>query len=315
MSSSAPNSDLELLSEIDPLRDLPKSRVLEETYRSDLLSQITGTDRSVPPSPTRVGLHTSRRTRLWAAVGASGTALAGGVVAAILLLSSTTAPAFAGWSTVPTTATPAALAAATATCNNQFDRGSTTFTVSQAVLSETRGIYTAALYVTADGVYNCIDGLGHGSSASHETAAMIGAAPGASQITFPDQSGASAAGFPGANPHLPFPKQWRQALSQMTNAARRKRQAKRWRMILDQGVVSSAYGQAGSDVSSVTFNFADGLTADATVQNGWYFAWWPTLDRPTSVQVMSSSGTDTSTLRWPGCASGSAGCVFSPPTS
>ena len=58
------------------------------------------------------------------------------------------------------------------------------------------------------------------------------------------------------------------------------------------GVESDDFGMAGSDVSAVTFDFAGGLTVDATVQNGWYFAWWPTLDDPASVQITTTSGAD-----------------------
>jgi hypothetical protein len=47
---------------------------------------------------------------------------------------------------------------------------------------------------------------------------------------------------------------------------------------------------AGNNVSAVTFDFTDGPTVDATVHNGWYFAWWPNLDNPTSVQITTTSG-------------------------
>ena len=80
-----------------------------------------------------------------------------------------------------------------------------------------------------------------------------------------------------------------------------------------------ALGQAGSDVSAVTFTFADGNTVAATVKNGWYFAWWPWLSTPTSVTVTTSSGTTTSPVTSStglrvaviaGCQPGSSGCVF-----
>jgi hypothetical protein len=80
-----------------------------------------------------------------------------------------------------------------------------------------------------------------------------------------------------------------------------------------------APGQAGSDVSAVTFKFANGKTVDASVKNGWYFAWWPWISTPTSVTVTTNSGTTTSRLSSsnaqsvaviPGCRPGSSGCVF-----
>jgi hypothetical protein len=61
--------------------------------------------------------------------------------------------------------------------------------------------------------------------------------------------------------------------------------------LLAVGVESDVLGMAGSDVSEITFDLAGGLTVDATIQNGWYFAWWPGLDDgPTSVQITTTSG-------------------------
>jgi hypothetical protein len=73
-----------------------------------------------------------------------------------------------------------------------------------------------------------------------------------------------------------------------------------------------AYGRAGSDVTAVTFGFANGRTVDASVENGWYFAWWPWGSAPTSVQVKNSSGTSRSTTS---CQPGSTGCVYQPSVS
>jgi hypothetical protein len=73
-----------------------------------------------------------------------------------------------------------------------------------------------------------------------------------------------------------------------------------------------AYGRTGSGVTAVTFGFANGRTVGATVENGWYFAWWPWGSAPTSVQVKNSSGTFRSTTS---CQPGSSGCVYKPSAS
>ncbi len=55
-------------------------------------------------------------------------------------------------------------------------------------------------------------------------------------------------------------------------------------------------GQAGSGVSAVTLNLSDGSTVQATVQNGWFAAWWPgNADAPTA-SLTTATGTITATL-------------------
>jgi hypothetical protein len=296
MTRTAPDHEWELLRAMDPLLDDREAPRLEAAHREDLFLSIIANGRE----PRR---RTSYRRRLWAAVGASGTVLAGGIVAAVVLLSSTAPPAFAGWTAAPTTATPAALAAATADCNYRWDRNSPDdMTTGDAVLSETRGAYTAAIYVTSSTVYDCISNGGNGTTVGSggapfgQTANGTVPAPPPDQITKPFGGGGSAPGFPGGNPNGPLPQRWQQALRHMTNPTQRARQEQIWRNALSQGVASYNYGRAGSDVSAVTLTITGGLTVDATVQNGWYFAWWPTLDFPISVQVTTSSGTATTTL-------------------
>jgi hypothetical protein len=60
-----------------------------------------------------------------------------------------------------------------------------------------------------------------------------------------------------------------------------------------------AVGQAGSAITAVSFTFANGQTVSATVERGWYFAWWPWTTRPTSVSVTTSLGTQSSPVRRP----------------
>jgi hypothetical protein len=96
------------------------------------------------------------------------------------------------------------------------------------------------------------------------------------------------------------------------------------RLLTGGGYGEHILGQAGSSISAVTFAFANGETVAATVQNGWYFAWWPWLTDPTSVQVTTSSGAVTSPMREstvgaddpaPACTPGSSGCVFASTTA
>jgi hypothetical protein len=93
----------------------------------------------------RSGRLSSRRAR--SAVGALGLSGAAAVAGAIVLLGSNAAPAFAGWTSSPTTPRPGQIAAA-----QQCATGSGT-----PVLTDTRGPYTASIY--ADGA-TCLQGNG-----------------------------------------------------------------------------------------------------------------------------------------------------------
>lgn len=43
----------------------------------------------------------------------------------------------------------------------------------------------------------------------------------------------------------------------------------------DDGIYWTTHGTVGSNVAAVTVVSADGLRIEATVQNGWFAAWWP----------------------------------------
>jgi hypothetical protein len=223
----------------------------------------------------------TRRQRLWAAVGASGTALVAGGTAAILLLSSGASVAYAGWSPVPLTVTPAAVASVTEACNkatNDPRNPWPSLTAGQAVLSEARGQYTAVVYLSGSRVFACITNGSRGTATQSSSFGQRGLPkPGADQITDVGGGAGAAPGFAGGNPNQPLPESGQHSI--VSRAIQQ-----------GSGVESDVLGTAGSDVIAVTFDFTDGLTVDATVQNGWYFAWWPTLDDPASVQITATSG-------------------------
>lgn len=101
--------------------------------------------RAVEYHPRSPWLASRRRLSAVGALGLSGAAAA---AAAAILLGSSAAPAFAGWTASPTAALPGQLAAAQQRCGT----GSGT-----PVLTDTRGPYTASIY--ADGS-TCVDGNG-----------------------------------------------------------------------------------------------------------------------------------------------------------
>jgi hypothetical protein len=209
-------------------------------------------------------------------MGTGGTALTGGVLAAILLLSSGASVA-EGWTVVSSAPSPAAVAAATAACNWLNDRNGPPILTGTPVLTDGRVSYTAAIYVDGHTAHICISNGHHTATslAMNNTILHFDTAPGPDQLGIPSGGGGSAPGFPGSS-----------------------------------GQEEDVHGLAGSDISAVTFEFADGSTVDATVQNGWYFAWWPGHAWPSSVRVTTSKGTLTSPMSVAVCVSDTTGCVF-----
>jgi hypothetical protein len=229
-----------------------------------------------------------RHRRVWVAMGTGGTALTGVVVAAILMLSSGASVA-QGWTPIPTAPSAAAVAAATAACNwvNALNdpNGPPALTGTPA-LTDGRGSYTAAIYVNGDVTHTCISNGHHtatGITTDDGVTLRLHAAPGPDQLGDPSGGGGRAPGFPASGG------------STTSNQE------------------EDVHGLAGSDVSAVTFAFADGSTVQATVQNGWYFAWWPGNSWPTTVHVTTGSGTHTSPMSAAACRSQATGCVFAEP--
>ena len=55
-------------------------------------------------------------------------------------------------------------------------------------------------------------------------------------------------------------------------------------------VLTYADGHAGAHVTGVTLDLANGVRVEATVQNGFYAAWWPSQSDVTAAEVTSSEG-------------------------
>jgi len=205
------------------------------------------------------------------------------------------------------------LAAATAACNRVAQKTGDPEMTGKPVLADVRGRYTAAIYVFGIHVSVCISD-GDAVAGTEGDALVLGsdAAPGADQLGIPGGGSGGLKGFsPAVNADQPLPEQLQRILQATQNPTIRARHAAVFRRLLADGVETNVYGLAGSDVTAVTFVFSDGIAVDATIQNGWYFAWWPGLDQPNSVQVTTKSGQNiNSQMASPNCKPGSSGCVF-----
>lgn len=109
-----------------------------------------------------------RRIRRLPTIGVLGTAGTAAVVAVVVSLSSGAAPAFAGWQATPTTPTTPAAAAAGQSCGQGLGT---------AVLADSRGPYTAAIYAQGDMTAVCLsgDGVSMGSVSSSTTPVTVAA--------------------------------------------------------------------------------------------------------------------------------------------
>jgi hypothetical protein len=58
-------------------------------------------------------------------------------------------------------------------------------------------------------------------------------------------------------------------------------------------------GQAGPDVIAVTLVLDDGSSVEATIENGWFAAWWPSLQGVQSAELTTTTGAATQPLNLP----------------
>ena len=224
----------------------------------------------------------------WPALGAAAAALVAGIFTFIVLLSSGTTAAYAGWSAVPTTPSAPALAAAKASCKRVGGPLFTRAVAGRLVLTDERGRYIAELFTSGIDVGICITNDTGGGGSVGGDALVLGfyAAPGPDQLGISGGGGGSAPGFADAGSPT-------DSVGAGSNAGRE----------------IHRYGRAGNDIAAVTFVFSDGSKVDATVENGWYFAWWPNLNQPASVRATTRSGqTLSSPMPSASCRPGTGAC-------
>jgi len=265
----------------------------------------------------------SRRPRLnvrrtaWPVLSAAAVALIAGIAITVVLTASPATPAaYAGWTPTPRTPTRAQLTAATRACNNSLRQSQSPTGIralpNAPVLSDQRGKFTAQIFITGTDVWDCVsDGHNNGGTNLGGNAIQLTsyARPGPRQLGLPAGTGGSLKGFLGGNPNQPLPPQWRYLLNTpllKDHPGMRARMEASFRAQLASGTESNREGLTGRDIATVTFVFKNGTTVDATVQNGWYFAWWPDVyATPTSVRVTTTSGAEQS------CSySRTTGCVW-----
>ncbi len=251
-----------------------------------------------------------RRRRVHVAVGASGAGtLAVGLGVAIAVLVSSAPAAYANWSPTPTTASASQIAAAETSCVTALGNGiaqadSTPGTAPfiadmsawQPLVEDVQGPYVLVGYAAnEDGASNsgtCLTpttthwaagpevfisnvsdnatGYGSGESAGFGGPFQSG---GVINTAVKGSAGVGASVTPSDPDTIAVPS---------IDATRPE--------------VTFVVGDAGSAVSALTLELSDGTTVGATVENGYYAAWWPSDAALTSAQVTSPAGVATLTF-------------------
>jgi hypothetical protein len=266
------------------LRDAFAARV--EAVAPRIIARVTQTD--FQPRRARVTVLTR--------ISAAGGALAAAATAAVLALSGGTPLAFAGWTATPSPATPTAVAAARIACGH--------VPATDVLVSEARGPYTAIVFVRGDRPWQCVV---EGSRAIVDLSTLY-------------PLGAYAM-VPTGKVMVPLVS--RQAFGNTLQTL--KQSGATWStsklvaVMTGPGSVSFALGIAGRGVTAVTFTLRNGSPVHATVQHGWYVAWWPGASTPggaetTRITATTRTGTRSSPLsplvtgKGPYRLSGNKGC-------
>ena len=324
---------------------------MSDLLEEDLRETFAEHDARYDPAPALARLRAraypsgvTRTRRLWLPVAALSSMVAAGIVAVVLVLSSGASVAYAGWTPMPTTPTPAALSAAVAKCRQ------TGQCVGRRVLTDARGPYVALIYL-AGGQFSSFVTAGRNSSSGFS--GPIPGAPGRAQLGAPSMatpippSDISAAakreaevarltalqgelaahrgspshlalrfhlpglaqqlhGETGTQAIVDIKRRITEIMQHPATPAHPQISENR-RSASDAGY---ALGRAGGDVSAVTFKFTNGKTVDTTVEHGWYFAWWPWTGFPTSARITTATGTLESPMPGKQCRQDPSNCAF-----
>jgi hypothetical protein len=288
---------------------------MTETFESELRTALANGARALPIDRVIARLETvdyrARRRRPWILpiTAVTGTALAATALTVVLLSSGSPerevlrpiahpdvqATAYVGWTAIPAKASAVSVISARASCGRMMNVG---ITASDVLLNDSRGPFVEIIYKNkSDGrVWSCISKNGHARlSGTVDTTANP--RPSRYEITRPVYGAGIAPTNASTRPGTrPTPKQARERSAQA-------RKMTRDEIPLSANSLVTTSGVAGRDVTGVVLILKGGERVRATVQHGWYSAWWPgsTEHRvyaiPVAAEVLTTSGTHTINLR------------------
>jgi hypothetical protein len=249
--------------------------------------------RSVDYRP-RLGRVTPRLT-LGALAGAAATS---GAIVSVVVFGGAQA-AFAGWSAAPTAATSGQTATADTQCQSRLSSlstpsGSIVTGGWTPVVTDVRGPFTVVIFQDGTATANCFTG-----PSFTLVSASTGFGPGSTQEG--EMSSSASAGTSG--PHTGSV-----GTSLGTSADSIGGGVGHFTTAHLQTSAGDAYtlaeGQIDSTVTGITLQRSDGSSVEATVENGWFVAWWPGDQSVSSVQVTTAAGTTTQPVQIPASPAG-----------
>lgn len=230
------------------------------------------------------------RRRLVPLTGA-GLTLSGGIAAAVAVLGTGSTP-FAGWTPAASAATNTQVSSATQGCAPMLDiPGQTTALNWQLVASEAQGPYTLLVYASGDTTATCLS------------------APGTNMklVTFGAGAHASGSAVVAGGPATPG--QVSRRVTSIERTAIGGELATVVHASSNEGSYTIVEGRVASGVTGLSLARATGATVVTAVQNGWFAAWWPGSDSPTSAAITTAAGTTSTPVSAPSTspAAGGAG--------
>jgi hypothetical protein len=203
------------------------------------------------------------------AAGALTAAAVAGAAVWVVAFSSQTSSAFAGWTASPSTASPGQVKAAEASCRRRLDSGAPPGAQTGGTLPPAGGPDLSTLRpVLAD------------TRGPFTFAIFAGTDANASCVSGPSFTMASVSGGVAVTAAS-----GRIALSSSSQT-----------QTSGGDAYSFAEGRAGAGVTAATLVLDDGSRVQATIENGWFVAWWPGHHRARSAQVTTAAGTITQSL-------------------
>jgi hypothetical protein len=269
---------------------------MKTAFETELSQALATRAAGLPPGAAarlRAADYHPREHRLRAptvGVGVLAGAATAGTVLAVVLGGS--APAYAGWSATPTSDTPSS--SADATCQSQLASmsgapgGSATSSGDwQNVLTDVRGPFTVELFQDGGSYAACFTGSSFTSVNQISSNGASGESSNALHV-----SGGSAAG--GGGPLSAGTS----AVGRIstTSSAELQQVVESHLTTASDGPYTLIDGRTEPGVTAVTLILDDGQDVVATVDDGWFVAWWPGSGNVTSAQVTTAAGTATQPL-------------------
>jgi hypothetical protein len=261
-----------------------------------------------------------RRARPWflAKISAAGAAVVAGATVAILAFGSGAPAAFAGWTASPARATASSVSVARRACGVAAG--------ARVLAAESRGPFVSIVFLKDQDPWQCIT---HGSFAVMKTTTQ-----------YPARLYARLPADKITTPSLAFEAYTAAAKRRVADLTRtedrlfRKHEAGPKTYKIDNAIYAiktgpdgmiSVTGTAGRGVREVRFTLASGAVINASVEDGWYEAWWPGAAKPgasraSTVSLSTSDGRRSTKVVYElvpnfgskRCERGSACSVFAP---